>query len=256
MDELYTLEITREHNWSSVTGDLLTERLAHLNHLIGGKVLEAGCGGGAYVDFLSRKGFTVTGIDKYGHFLQLAKKKGYLGQYVQSDITDLPFRDRAFDCAYSFDVLEHVDDKKAIQELARVTTGRLIFAVPQKDEVMNKFNLTFYPYQDRSHLRYYTEDSIEELLSNIRYSKLTIVKEGFVPFRTLFEEMMEFNKKKHSIPIFKLKPPPGSFRERLVWKCSNILLNRVLDYESLTRWLLNNSSPKQVNTGLAAIIDM
>ncbi|KAF3885779.1 class I SAM-dependent methyltransferase [Tolypothrix bouteillei] len=162
MNNLYTIENAEKFNWSSVSGQLNPERVSHLDkYLIGKKILDAGCGGGAYVEFLSQKNLEVTGVDKYEHFLQVARQKGKLGTYIQADITNLPFPDKVFDCTYCYDVLEHIDDQAAIKELIRVTSKRLIVAVPQEDEIMKKFNLTFLHYQDKTHLRNYTENSLK-----------------------------------------------------------------------------------------------
>ena len=133
----YSLENAKKFNWSSISGNLNAERVSHLeNYLVGNKILDAGCGGGAYVEFLSHKGHEVTGIDKYDEFLKVAREQGREGNYVQGDLTNLPFADKAFDCTFCFDVLEHIDDLLAIKELARVTKKRLIIAVPKEDEVM------------------------------------------------------------------------------------------------------------------------
>ena len=75
----YSLENAQNFNWSSVSGNLNSERVSHLEtYLVGNKILDAGCGGGAFVEFLSQKGLEVTGVDKYNQFhvhFYLAKNK-------------------------------------------------------------------------------------------------------------------------------------------------------------------------------------
>ena len=71
---------------------------------MGEKILDAGCGGGGFVDFLTKKGLDVTGVDKYPEFLSIGKQKGFAGNFVEGDITALPFADKTFDCTYCFDV--------------------------------------------------------------------------------------------------------------------------------------------------------
>lgn len=193
-DELYSLENAERFKWSSVSGDLHPERRSHLEkYLTGQKILDAGCGGGAFVHFLSGKGFEVTGIDKYEQLLRVAQEKRFLGTYVQADITELPFGDKTFDCAYCFDVLEHVNDQAAIQELARVTKKRLILAVPKEDEVMARFSLTFLHYQDKTHLRNYTPASLEQLVATVRPTHVRIFPELAVPTKELFRELLEMD---------------------------------------------------------------
>lgn len=260
MQELYSLENAKKFNWSSISGDLLSERVSHLEkYLVGQKILDAGCGGGAYVEFLSQKGLEVTGIDKYDEFLQIAREKGRLGNYIQGDVTNLPFPDKSFDCTYSFDVLEHVDDRLAIKELARVTTKRLIIAVPQKDEVVSEFGLTFRPYQDPTHLRYYTETSLKDLAQTVNCSQVEVIREGIIPFHSLFKEMFDYKNSGLSPSVFR---PLYKFRisnhflNKVVMKATDILLGSLLNLENFDNLFNHSHFYKQVNIGIAAIIDL
>lgn len=193
MDGLYSLENARKYKWSSVSGNLNPERVAHLEHyVVGPRVLDAGCGGGAYVEYLAGKGLEVTGVDKYEQFLEVAREQAALGTYEQGDVTALRFADGSFDCTYCFDVLEHVDDRAAAAELARVTTRRLIVAVPREDEVMSRYNLSFLHYRDKTHLRNYTEDSLRALLAGTGASRVTVFPELHVPVAALVREMTRF----------------------------------------------------------------
>ena len=234
MNNLYSLANAQKFNWSSITGDLNPERISHLEtYLVGNNILDAGCGGGAYVEFLSQKGLEVTGVDKYKQFLQVAQERGRIGTYEECDITNLKFSDKIFDCTYCFDVLEHVDDKLAIQELARVTTSRLIIAVPKEDEIMHEFNLTFLHYQDKSHIRNYSEQTLKELITTINYSKLSIFPELQVPARFLVKKM---------ILSQNLYPKKNFVSKKLI----TLILPR----------LLNKASYQSIFTGLVAIVDL
>lgn len=238
MEKLYSLQNAKRFNWSSISGNLNPERVSHLEkYLIGEKVLDAGCGGGAYVEFLASKGLDVTGIDKYDEFLQVAREKGKLGNYVQGDMINLPFSNKSFDCTYCFDVLEHVDDRLALQELIRVTRKRLILAVPKEDEVMQKFNLTFLHYQDKTHLRNYTQNSLKNLVSeNTDVSNLSIFPELAIPLKSLIIEMM-------------VKPED----EKNIFVIARIY-QAFLSY--LFRSILNKTQYKQIHTGLIAVLDL
>jgi|GEM_PF-2512067 len=264
MSELYSIENAKKFDWSSVSGNLTPERVLHLeNYLIGNKILDAGCGGGAYVEFLAQKGLEATGVDKYEEFLQLARENQKLGTYLQGDITNLPFPDKTFDCTFCFDVLEHVDDKVAIQELVRVTTKRLIFTVPQKDELMHKYGLLLYPYQDPTHLRYYTENSIKELVSKISFNNLHVFPEGIIPMYALFKEVIEeekFNPQKFVLrPSYKLKTF-NPLLNKIINKLTDLLIRKVIDAEKLDKaiidYLATSDCYKHVNLGLAVVVDI
>lgn len=233
MDGLYSLENARKFKWASLSGELNPERIGHLNtYVTGTSILDAGCGGGAYVEYLAAQGLAVTGCDKHDQFLRVAQEHGRLGRYVLGDITALQFADDAFDCTYCFDVLEHVDDTQAIQELARVTSRRLILAVPREDDLMRTFNLTFLHYQDRTHLRYYTEDSIRDLLSGVPHSQLRIFPELLVPVESCVREMLTFQSTSRLSPLYR----------------------RV--YHRTFNWLMEKASFREIPTGLVAVVDL
>lgn len=269
MDELYSLENAQKFNWSSVTGNLNPERVSHLEtYLVGKKILDAGCAGGAYVEFLAQKGLEVTGVEKYEQFLQVARQDRR-GAYVQGDLTNLPFPDKTFDCTYCFDVLEHVDDQLAIQELARVTTRRLIIAVPKEDEIMNNFNLTYLHYQDKTHLRNYTEMSLKELFSKINYSNLVIFSELAVPTKYLVQEMIVLkgetikNSMKNLVHQMIDRKFNNSTYKYFGRKSSSFLINILLNKavwgkvdKELVNKLLETASYKEIYTGLVAVVDL
>jgi ubiquinone/menaquinone biosynthesis C-methylase UbiE len=259
MDELYSLENAQKFNWSSVSGNLNPERVSHLEtYLVGEKILDAGCGGGAYVEFLSRKGLDVTGIDKHEQFLELAREQGRMGNYVQGDLTNLPFPDNTFDCTYCFDVLEHIDDKLAVQELVRVTKKRLIITVPKEDEVMQKYNLTFLHYQDKTHLRNYTSASLNSLLSAHSVSNLTIFPELAIPIKNIVAEMSNFD----------LEEIANTVATYITTNVRSIKLINYLKKSSLSNFiaqeilktfsqnLFNEESYEKIYTGLVAIADL
>ena len=169
--EGYTLENATLFQWNSVSGYLLPECTDLLKkYVIGKNVLDAGCGGGGFVDYLVGEGFQATGVDKHDIFLRVSRQRGFKGMFVQADLAHrLPFADASFDTTICFDVLEHVpDDAVTIRELARVTRRRLLIAVPQEDQWMWRYRLVFYPYRDPTHLRYYTPESLRALAESVR----------------------------------------------------------------------------------------
>jgi SAM-dependent methyltransferase len=242
----YSLENAQIFNWSSVSGKLLPERLSHLEkYLIGTNILESGCGGGAYVDFLSSKGLEATGIDLHDIFLQIAKDENRKGTYLKGDITKIPFPDKTFDSTYCFDVLEHIDDIVGIQEMARVTKKRLILTVPQKDEIMQKYGLTFLTYRDPTHLRYYTEESLNLLCKTICPKEVKILPEGLLPIRSIIEELI----------IFKNHRMRSLFGANILGLIVNdITLEK--SYKFILRKFLDKVSFKEINLGMVAIVDL
>lgn len=98
----------------------------------GGRFLDAGCGSGRNLAWLSQWGRAV-GIDLSPDALRLTRQRG--GAAVRGSVLDLPFPDATFDVVTSFDVIYHrwvTDDRAAVRELARVLKpgGHLLVRVP------------------------------------------------------------------------------------------------------------------------------
>ena len=99
------------------------------------RILDAGCGTGAGLLFLSQYG-SVTGLDISAHALRFCAERGCT-EVGRASVMALPFREETFDLVTSFDILyfEGIRDKVALQETARVLRpgGRLLIRVPAFD---------------------------------------------------------------------------------------------------------------------------
>ena len=229
-DPGYSVEKALEFGWGS--GDLTPERRHLLDtHVRGKSVLDAGCGVGGFVTYLSQRGYSATGLDKHDMFLAVARQKGFRGSFVRGDLASpLPFRDRTFDTTICLDVLEHVeDDVSAVRELVRVTRERLVIAVPQEDKWMPKYGLIFNPYRDPTHLRYYTPESLGELVAGPWAAQVAISGEYRINFKQIALDMLEPRARQ-----------PG--------------LSRM--YRRLFRFLVNRTAPTQLFFNLVAVIDL
>jgi SAM-dependent methyltransferase len=99
------------------------------------RILDAGCGTGAGMLFLSQYG-SVTGLDISPHALRYCVERGCT-EIAMASVMALPFRTESFDLVTSFDILyfEGVYDETALQETARILRpgGRLLIRVPAFD---------------------------------------------------------------------------------------------------------------------------
>jgi SAM-dependent methyltransferase len=71
--------------------------------------LELGCGSGHVSGALINRGNRVTGVDLISEDYDPKTRKNGL-DFVQSDVTRLPFRKNSFDFIYSFDSFEHISN--------------------------------------------------------------------------------------------------------------------------------------------------
>lgn len=148
--------------------------VGHLN-----EVLELGCGLGILARQLLQFGNTVTGLDiSEAAITHLPEEiKG-----VVATLPDLPFPDYSFDVVVATEVLEHIDnDDACIKEVVRVLRpgGRAYFAVP--DNCLG-------PEEEPEHVRKYTPETLEALLSPYGY----VFMETFVDEFTINSEEIMF----------------------------------------------------------------
>jgi ubiquinone/menaquinone biosynthesis C-methylase UbiE len=87
-----------------------------------GKYLDIGCGAGNVVKAVKkeRPDLDVCGVDISKSAITIAKKDSCGVKFAFGSTDKLPFRANTFDMVSMFDVLEHVDDEKAMREVARV----------------------------------------------------------------------------------------------------------------------------------------
>ena len=93
---------------------------------VGGRILDAGCGGGGMPLSLAEEAGAVVGIDPINRFadagIRLARDRGLANvHFAMADGMALPFRNGAFDLVLSHAVIEHVSDALLyLRECARV----------------------------------------------------------------------------------------------------------------------------------------
>ena len=114
--------------------DRRLELIRHYGNLSAGmRVLDVGCGLGAYVRKLRAFSDEVYGVDIDLDKVALAQKE--LQHIYQAPAEELPFPDAYFDVILLHEVIEHVrDDGQAIREAYRVAKagGRLIVFAPNR----------------------------------------------------------------------------------------------------------------------------
>lgn len=98
----------------------------------GGSILEIGCGGGYFLDALSRD-YRVVAVDISAHAVTRARLRAPRVSFGLADAQRLPFADACADCVLAFDVIEHLPSPEALLTEARRVLkpgGLLVFSTP------------------------------------------------------------------------------------------------------------------------------
>lgn len=144
------------------------------------KILDAGCGPGAALIYLSQFG-EVTGVDISEEALRFAKKRG---KVIKCDVSALPFKDKTFDVVVCLDLLYHrlVNVKQAVSEITRVLKQGGIFLV--REPAFNWFKSSEDIASQTTHR--FTTGEIKNLLSpSFEILRLTYVNFFLFPLAFL-----------------------------------------------------------------------
>lgn len=138
--------------------------LLQKNTVLGGRVLDAGCGDGVFSYLINKKGFVVDGVD-YAEEAVSAAQGITAGtenlSYHVGSVYELPFEDNSFDAAISTEVIEHLEDRDTfLSELKRVVKpeGTIIVTTP--------IRLTKNPLDPEHVIEWFKED-YEDMIKKI-----------------------------------------------------------------------------------------
>ncbi len=151
-------------------------KLAYLEAEIRGpRVLDVACGPGVYAEALARGGRVVVGVDYTRALLSAARTRFSGLRCACAAAHALPFRDGSADTVLLLSILEHGDDLVLLREGARVARERIIVQVPLAEPtLLAQAGLLYSHWSDRSHLRTYTEASLEELAAAAKCRLVTV----------------------------------------------------------------------------------
>jgi SAM-dependent methyltransferase len=143
--------------------DTLAEEFINQYNLKNARVLDVGCGDGAFMYPFSRRGISVTGIEPSDRSRQVAQQAGF-EVYPGYMTADTKISSGPFDAFVSRQVLEHVDDIAGMLSGLRknlVPGGVGIIEVPRLEKAMD--DLRFYDFFP-DHVNYFTLDSLRTAL--------------------------------------------------------------------------------------------
>jgi len=202
----------------------------HLNSKNKNLILDAGCGTGAGMIYLSKFG-KVYGVDLSPIAVRFCRKRGIKNVKVGS-VLRLPYKDNTFDLICLMDVIEHIkDDKKVIEEMHRVLKpgGLLLMTLPALPFIYSKHD------SEQGHYRRYTKNDIKKLFKKNRFAekKLTyfnlFLSSPIILIRLLSRVGWPFT----GLASFDSKVNYSIHNKKII----NLLLTKIFSFESI---LINN----------------
>jgi SAM-dependent methyltransferase len=184
-----------EDVWRDVPADLPPFAFARrrdflLSHVRAGeRVLDLGCGEGAFCAQLASAGIEPVGAEVAESAVARARERhpGLRFELVPAH-GPLPFADAAFDAVWASEVIEHVaDTARWLSEVRRVLRpgGSLLVTTPYHGRLKNLmlalagFEAHFDP--TGQHLRFYTRRSLRDTLEQFGFEQIEIAGAGGAP---------------------------------------------------------------------------
>jgi 2-polyprenyl-3-methyl-5-hydroxy-6-metoxy-1,4-benzoquinol methylase len=176
----------REAVWRAVPEGAEPERFtARRSFLLdrvtpGARVLDLGCGDGAFAAELLAAGCEVTMADVAEQALRRARVRAPEAEAVKlADGEPLPFAEDAFDVVWAGEVLEHVADVVGLlAEVRRVLRwgGRLLVTTPWHGRIVVATDAHFDPRSD--HLRFFSARTLRAMLGDAGFDQIDVRREG------------------------------------------------------------------------------
>ena len=176
----------REHVWRSVPEDAEPERFAPrraflLGHVApGDRVLDLGCGDGAFAAAVARAGAVVTMADVAREAVRRARARVPEAEaVVLEEGAPLPFAEDAFDLVWAGETLEHVADVVGLlAEVRRVLRwgGTLVATTPWHARLVAGTDRHFDPRAD--HLRFFSARTLREIVADAGFADVDVRATG------------------------------------------------------------------------------
>jgi 2-polyprenyl-3-methyl-5-hydroxy-6-metoxy-1,4-benzoquinol methylase len=173
--------LTREDIYSyGPPMDTFSEYLALIAmHRLGASILDFGCGNGALLRELRKRGKDVTGIELDRPEL-VTRIKPDVQPFIKlyDGVFPIPFENEQFEDAVCTEVLEHIlDYRGALAEIKRVVRSQAVFTVPDMSVIpmLNPHLVVPWHLLESTHFNFFTLHSLKKLLSEY-FSEVEILK--------------------------------------------------------------------------------
>ena len=161
----------------------------------GTRVLDVGCGNGSVAAELTKRGFSVTGIDMAEAGIRIARASCPKGRFevLPADSQLLKnLGEEPFDLVYSLEVIEHLYDPRSFLAGCFGATrkgGRFICSTPYHGylknlalSLANAWDHHYDPLFDGGHIKFFSRTTLSSLISEIGFVDLAFLGSGRFPY--------------------------------------------------------------------------
>jgi SAM-dependent methyltransferase len=183
------MEDWRDAVWRAVPEGAQPERFGARRRLLlagvaaGERVLDLGCGDGAFAAELVAAGCRVTMADVSAEAMRRARARAPAAEAVLlAEGEPLPFAEDAFDVVWAGEVLEHVADVVGLlAEVRRVLRwgGRLLLTTPWHGRLVVATDAHLDPRAD--HLRFFSARTLAAVLGDAGFAEVRVGARGWRP---------------------------------------------------------------------------
>jgi len=157
------------------------------------RVLDLGCGNGAFTKVLSQQGYQMDGCDGSSSGLEIARRNNPSLQFWQQDFAQSLPADRAglYDAVVSTEVIEHLLLPRGLLQAAMQALrpgGVLVLSAPYHGYLKNlalaltgKFDQHWHPMRDFGHIKFFSRATLTALVRECGFIDIQYATAGRIP---------------------------------------------------------------------------
>jgi len=158
------------------------------------RILDLGCGNGSFSHWLAEYGYCVVGVEESSQGVAIARRSFPDCSFFQGSIYDLPYEEigDSFDRVIAVEVIEHLFYPKELVKVAKrclKPNGKLILTTPYHGYLKNlalslsgRMDAHFHVDRDGGHIKFFSVQTLGELLRSHGYTDLELAFAGRVPY--------------------------------------------------------------------------